>query len=67
MDNLIETIFGEVMEAIEKGQGNANQRITRNTQSIDFRDTLFAAGEIYTGEIGKAICEVFKKYTEDGK
>jgi hypothetical protein len=63
----IETIFGEVMEAIDKGQENGNQRITNNIKSLDFRKVLFSAGEVYTGEIGKAICNVFKKYTEEGK
>lgn len=52
-------IFAEIMQAMRKGVEDAKTKT--NGIAIEILDY---AGGMYTGCIGKAICDVFKKYTE---
>lgn len=54
-------IFAEIMQAIEKGVAEAQEKVNRNTYLINL---LSSAGKMYAGHIGAAIVEVFKKYAE---
>ena len=67
MDKQIETIFREILIAIETGTTEATNIVVNSTTVLDFRKILIHTGEMYAGCIGKAICEVFKKYTEEVK
>lgn len=63
----IEVLFNEINQALENGLAKANEVITNSTTVLDFREILLHTNEMCAGYIGKAICEVFKKYTEEGK
>ena len=63
----IEVLFNEIAQALEKGVAEANEKIINSTKNLDFRDVLVHTGEMYAGHIGKNICEIFKKYTEEVK
>lgn len=54
-----EEIFVEIMLAIEQGESNADIRI-KDLAPHTYK-VMMGAGKVYAGEIGKAICEVFKK------
>lgn len=59
-------IFAEIMSAIEQGKSNADARMKDLAPYT--HKTMTAVGKVYSGEIGKAISEVFKnKYTEEEK
>lgn len=58
-------IFEETMQAIEKGVAEGSEKIINSLTNEGLRALLIPTGEAYAGYIGKAICEVFKKYTED--
>ena len=64
MDKQTENMVREILIAIEKGTKDANDRVITNTTLPDFREVLLHTGNMYAGCIGKAICEVIKKYTE---
>lgn len=64
MDKHIETIFSEILTAIETGTANANEKAIKITTNLNHRRLLVHTGEIYAGCIGIAICDVIKKYTE---
>ena len=60
-----EEIFADIMSAIEQGNSNADTRIkdlAPHTYTV-----MMQIGKVYAGEIGKAICQAFKKYTEGEK
>lgn len=60
-------IFNSIMNALEKGVKEANKVVENSTIDSEFRAVLLHAGEMYAGHIGKAICDVFREYTEDRK
>ena len=60
-----ETLFYEINEALEKGVAEAKKMIINSTTVQPLCDILVHTGEVYAGHIGKAICEVFMKYTEN--
>ena len=62
--DVAEEIFAEVMQAIEKGVAEAKEKVTNSEKDFAFRDVLLHTGELYAGNIGKDICEVFKNYTQ---
>ena len=63
MDKQTEKILSEILEAIEIGTENANNKVVNSTTNLGLRDLLVHTGEIYAGGIGMAICQVIKKYT----
>lgn len=66
--DVAEEIFAEIMQAIEKGVAESKEKVTNSAKDFAFREVLLHTGEVYAGDIGKDICEVFKKYTtEDGE
>ena len=56
-------IFEEIMLAIEQGESNADVRI--KDLAPHTRAVMTTVGKVYSGEIGKTICEVFKKYIKE--
>lgn len=57
-------IFDGVMQAIEEGTKNATSTLK---QSITTHEKLLVStGEMYSGFVGKAICQFFKKYESEG-
>jgi hypothetical protein len=62
MDKQTEKILSEILEAIEIGTENANNKVVNSTTNLGLRDLLVHTGEMYAGSIGMAICEVIKKY-----
>lgn len=57
-------IFEGVMQAIEEGTKNATSTLK---QSITTHEKLLVStGEMYSGFVGKAIYQFFKKYESDG-
>lgn len=67
MDKETEKILSEILEAIEIGTAEANNKVVNSTTNLDFRDLLVHTGEMYAGCVGMAIAEVIKKYTEEVK
>ena len=59
-------IFEEVMQASESGVADAEGTVNRSTKRFAFREVLLHTGRMYSGHIGKAICEVFKRYESEG-
>lgn len=64
MDKQTEKILSEILEAIEIGTENANNKVVNSTTNLGLRDLLVHTGEMYAGCVGMAIVEVIKKYTE---
>jgi hypothetical protein len=64
MDKQIETMVREILVAIETGTTEATIKVINSTKILDFRAVLIHTGEMYSGCIGMAICQVIKKYTE---
>ena len=64
MNEQIENMLREILEAIEIGTEKAKNRVENSVTNLDLRDVLMHTGEVYAGCIGLAICEVIKKYTE---
>lgn len=67
MDKQIETMVREILVAIETGTTEATNKVVNSTKVLDFREILIHTGNMYAGCIGKAICEVIKKYTVEVK
>lgn len=64
MDKQTENILSEILEAIETGTAEANNKVVNSTSNLELRALLVHTGEMYAGCVGMAICEVIKKYTE---
>lgn len=62
--DVVSDIFEGVMQAIEEGTKNATSTLK---QSITTHEKLLVStGEMYSGFVGKAICQFFKKYESEG-
>ena len=58
-----ETLFYEIMQAVEKGLEEAQELVLKNS-SCELRNLISSVGKVHAGCIGKAIVEVFKKHAE---
>ena len=67
MDKQTEKILSEILEAIETGTAEANNKVVNSTSNLDLRAVLVHTGEMYAGCIGMAIVKVIKKYMEEEK
>lgn len=57
-------IFDGVMQAIEEGTKNATSTLKQSVTTHE--KLLVSTGEMYSGFVGKAICQFFKKYESEG-